>query len=294
MRALSTAWVVFILSVCVWVQAGEQFLNLEYVAGGHERQKLDLYMPAPGAQPPALVAYVHGGAWRAGSKDKPVALFLLKQGFAVASLNYRLSQHAIFPAQIQDCKAAIRWLKANAKQYGYDPNRIGVWGPSAGGHLVALMGTSNGIAEFDVGANLEFSSGVQCVVDYFGPTDLLVMGKHSGPNSKLDHDSANSPESKLVGGPIQERKELAGKANPITYVSVERAPKIPPFLIVHGDDDPVVPIGQSTLLHDALKKAGVDSTFHPIKGAKHGGQEFSNPEIQKMISAFFEKHLSNK
>jgi acetyl esterase/lipase len=146
----------FLLLLSVWSHAGEkQPLNLEYVSGGHELQKLDLYLPEAFQQPPALIVFVHGGGWRAGNKDKPQALPFLKQGYAVASINYRLSQHAIFPAQIQDCKAAIRWLRAKAKTYGYDPNRIGVWGPSAGGHLVALLGTTDGISEFDVGENLE-------------------------------------------------------------------------------------------------------------------------------------------
>ena len=149
----------------------------------------------------------------------------------MASINYRLSQHAVFPAQIEDCKAAIRWLRANAAKYHLDPDHIGVWGASAGGHLVAMLGTTGGVKELEgKGGNLDQSSRVQCVVDWFGPTDLATMGG--------SHDNPASPDRQLIGGPVQENKEKARKASPLTYVSKDSAP----FLIMHGDKDNMVPL----------------------------------------------------
>ena len=256
------------------------FRDLEYVPGGHERQKLDLYLPKDGRDLP-LIVWVHGGAFRAGSKDRCPAVPYLREGYAVASINYRLSQHAIFPAQIEDCKAAIRWLRANAAKHGIDPQRIGVWGSSAGGHLVAMLGTAGDVKEFEIGENLHVSSRVQAVCDWFGPTDFTRMNK---AGSSMDHDAPDSPESQLIGGPVQQHKEKAARANPITFVSQND----PPFLIMHGDQDPLVPMNQSELLYGALKKAGVDVSFHVVKGAGHG---FGGPEINKRVRDFFGKHL---
>lgn len=258
------------------------FRDLEYVSGGHERQKLDLYLPKEGSQLPLLV-WVHGGAWRAGSKDPCPAVSFVRDGYAVASINYRLSQHAIFPAQLEDCKAAIRWLRANAGKYGIDSDRIGVWGSSAGGHLVAMLGTAGDVKEFEKGEHLQFSSRVQAVCDWFGPSDFTQMNK---AGSSMDHDAANSPESHLIGGPIQENKEKTARANPITFVSRDD----PPCLIMHGDQDPLVPMNQSELLNEALKKAGVETNFHVVPGAGHG---FGGPDLIRMVRQFFAKHLKN-
>jgi acetyl esterase/lipase len=257
--------------------------DIAYVPNGHARQKLDLYLPKPKKDtgPLPLIVWVHGGAWLAGSKENCPAVRFLRQGYAVASINYRLSQHAIFPAQIEDCKTAIRFLRANAEQYNIDPNRIGVWGASAGGHLVALLGTAGDVKEFDKGSNLQVSSRVQAVCDFFGPTDLTKMSKFP---STMDHDAPDSPESKLIGGPVQENKEACKRANPITYVSKDD----PPFLICHGDKDMLVPHNQSELLYDALKKAGVNVKFYTVKGGGHG---FRDPEADRMVQEFFDKYL---
>jgi acetyl esterase/lipase len=255
--------------------------DLEYVQGGHERQRLDLYVPENADKPLPVIVWVHGGAWLAGNKDSGgPALTFVRRGYAVASINYRLSQHARFPAQIEDCKAAIRWLRANAKTYNLDPDHIGVWGASAGGHLVALLGTSGDVKELEgkEGTGGQ-SSRVQAVVDWFGPTDVTKMGG--------GHDGPDSPEAKLLGGPVQENKEKAERANPIAYVSKDD----PPFLILHGDKDPTVPFSQSELLEEALRKAGLDVTFRPVKGAGHGGREFSSEENRKLVEEFFDKHL---
>lgn len=258
--------------------------DLAYVPNGHARQKLDLYLPKRGTGLP-LIINIHGGAFRAGSKEQGVPLDYLRQGYAVASINYRLSQHAKFPAQIEDCKAAVRWLRAHAVEYRLDPNRFAAWGASAGGHLAAMLGTTSDTKEFDIGGNLDQPSRVQAVVDYFGPTDFLQMDAHRLPTG-MTHDPANSPESLLIGGAIQDNKGKVARANPITYVT----PGDPPFLIVHGDSDPLVPHHQSELLDAALKKVGVPVTFYTVKGGGHGG--FTDPKVPGLTREFLAKHLT--
>ena len=199
------------------------------------------------------------------------------------AINYRFSQHALFPAQIEDCKAAIRWLRANAAKYHLDPDHIGVWGASAGGHLVALLGTTGGVKEFEgKDGNLDQSSRVQCVVDWFGPADMLTMGKLA--------DKPDTVVAKLIGGPVQDNQEKARAASPLTYVSKDSAP----FLIMHGDKDDTVPLAQSEKLAAALKKAGVEVQLCVIKGNGHGGPGFTSPESWKLIEDFFAKHLGEK
>ncbi|HEV7282217.1 MAG TPA: alpha/beta hydrolase fold domain-containing protein [Pirellulaceae bacterium] len=270
--------------------------DLAYVPDGHERQKLDLYLPEreEGEKLP-LVVWIHGGAWQSGSKEGCPARYLTGEGFAVASVNYRLSGHAPFPAQIHDCKTAIRFLRANADKYGLDPDRIGVWGSSAGGHLVSLLGTSGDVEDLEGHAELEGpdlyrdqSSRVQAVCNYYGPTELLKMGEQSGPSSRIDHDSPNSPESRLVGGPVQARADLARLASPMTHVTNDD----PPFLTVHGDSDPVVPVQQGTTFHDALQKAGVESELHVVKGGGHGG--FRDPALPGKVTEFFRRTLKSE
>ena len=259
------------------------YRDLAYVTDGHERQKLDLYVPETGENLP-LIIWIHGGAWRGGNKTHYMPIEYLKAGYAGASLNYRLSQHAIFPAQIEDVKAAVRWLRANAETYRLDPNRFAAWGSSAGGHLVAMLGTAGDVKEFEVGENLEVSSRVQAVVDYFGPTDFLQMDAQRLPDG-LVHDVPDSPESQLVGGPIQEHQDRVARANPVTYISKDA----PPFLIVHGNKDPLVPYQQSVLLNDALKKAGVPVTFYKVEGGGHGW--FKDPRVPELTKVFLEQHL---
>ena len=265
--------------------------NLSYIRNGHARQKLDIYyVPKSTGQSKTrpLVIWIHGGAWRAGSKDRCPATFLLSHGFAVASINYRLSQHAVFPAQINDCKSAIVWLRQNAKKYNLDKERFGVWGSSAGGHLSALVGTSANVKDLEPGSKFENQSKVQAVCDWFGPTDILKMNEQAGSKGTLDHDAPNSPESLLIGGTLQENKVKAYAVNPIRYISKDD----PPFLIMHGDNDFLVPIQQSEMLHAALKKGGVESELIVIKGKGHGG--FDPKMVRPKIVAFFEKHLKDR
>ena len=263
--------------------------DIEYIPGGHERNKLDLYLPQKadkgglfGKKRLPLIIWVHGGAWMGGDKTGCPAVRFVQRGYAVASINYRFSQHATFPAQIEDSKAAVRWLRANADKYNLDTKRFGAWGASAGGHLVALLGTTGDVKEFDKGENLNISSKVQAVCDYFGPTDFLKIADFP---SKMNHTAPDSPEAKLIGGPILENKDACKRANPITYVTKND----PPFLIVHGDADPLVPHNQSELLYQALQKAKIEANLRIVKGGGHGG--FKDPEIEKMVEEFFDKHL---
>lgn len=261
--------------------------DVEYTPGGGRSRSLDLYLPErKPAQPLPMIVWIHGGAWLGGSKERPNGIALLRDGFALASINYRLSNEAIFPAQIEDCKAAIRFLRANAEEYGIDPARIGVFGASAGGHLVAMLGVSTEKKEWEVGEHLNHSSQVQAVCDWFGPTNLLTMAAQSRSDSRIQHDAPDSPESRLIGATVPEAPEKANAASPLTYVTPEDAP----MLIIHGDEDPVVPVQQSETFHAALEKAGVKSKLHIVKGGGHG-EGFQTPEVQKMVRDFFVEKL---
>jgi acetyl esterase/lipase len=266
--------------------------DIPYAGTENPRQTLDLILPrAPrGGKPLPLIVNIHGGAFRAGDKSmgvREIADLVEHGNYAAVTINYRLSGEAAWPAQIHDCKAAIRWLRANAAKYGIDPDRIGVIGASAGGHLAAMLGTSGGIAalEGDLGAHAGVSSRVRCVVDQFGPSDLLAMGDYP---SRIDHNAADSPESELIGGALPENKDKARAASPITYVSRDD----PPFLILHGTEDPLVPVNQSERLAEALKAAGVPCTFVRVVDAGHGG--FRSPEVGRRIRQFFDKHLRDQ
>jgi acetyl esterase/lipase len=255
--------------------------------GTHERNKLDLYVPKSD-KPLPLMIWIHGGGWEAGSKAgwNP-AWDLLRHGYALASINYRLSSQALFPAQIEDCQAAVRWLRSHAKEHNLDPDHFGAWGLSAGGHLVALLGTIDDKSFPAPEGAKPCSCGVQCVCDWFGPTDFLNWGTVTADNPLANRPSA---VSRLFGGTVPEKKELARQASPVTYV----CKKSVPFLIYHGDKDPLVPLQQSEELNDALKKAGVDSTLHVIKDNGHGGPGFTAPEVVKEEEQFFDKYLKAK
>lgn len=261
----------------------QQLRDVPYVVCGHEFQKLNLFLPAS-ESPRPLVVWVHGGGWESGDKnDYCHAQWLVEHGYAVASLNYRLSKHAIYPAQLEDCKAAIRFLRAHASEYGINPNRIGVWGASAGGHLASLLGTTGDIPDFDTGANLDQPSNVQCVVDWFGPTDFLHYGEP--PTRPLDR--ANSGSARLIGGSAAANPEKARRASPFYFVKKDAAP----FLIMHGDKDDLVPLQQSQIFEAALKKSGVECTLTVLPGGGHDGPAFFTLPIMASILEFLDRHL---
>lgn len=267
--------------------------DIAYVGNENPRQRLDLYLPRASKKtgPLPLVVFVHGGAFLFGDRKPEPApgdpsgirlmLALVSSGeYAGASIGYRLSTEAKWPAQIHDCKAAIRWLRANADRFGMDSNRIGVMGTSAGGHLAALLGTSGGVAvlEGDLGRHLDVSSRVTCVVDEYGPTDFLEL--HGRDNRAPD-----TPAAKLIGGPLPDHVDAVRSASPLTYVDASN----PPFLIVHGTKDGVVSIKQSELLFAGLKQKGVDVALLPVENGGHGN--FSAPDVPERIKAFFNAHL---
>jgi acetyl esterase/lipase len=249
--------------------------DIQYGQAEGKRLFLDMYIPVNKKGLLPLVVWIHGGGWRSGSKEscRP-ALELLQYGYAVASISYRLTGIASFPAQIEDCKLAVRFLRGNAEHYGIDPERIGAWGSSAGGHLASMLGTAGEVKEFDRGDYLEFSSKVEAVCNYYGPSSLNDMPARQ----HLLH---------FIGGNGENIGERSAKASPLTYVGRNT----PPFFIVHGDRDNVVPVSQSQKLHGALLKAGVEAQIHIIKNAGHGGLEFREPELIKKIAAFFGTHL---
>ncbi|MBM3123965.1 MAG: alpha/beta hydrolase [Chloroflexi bacterium] len=242
--------------------------------------KMDVYYPPENNGRFAVTMYVHGGGWSSGDKAQGAGTIeipeLQKAGFLVVSVNYRLAPEYEFPAMIEDVKCAVRSLRAHADEYNLDPNRIGVWGGSAGGHLVALLGTSDESAGFDVGEYLDYSSRVQAVVSMFGPTDLTIP---------------------FEGNPIGQSAGFSGAdpalASPVTYVTADD----PPFLMLHGEKDALVPMEQSEILLAALQTAGVPAELVPVINAGHsfkpdGGQiSPSRKEIVQLVVAFFEETL---
>ena len=276
-------------------QAIPQFADLTYAAVS-PAQKLDLYLPR-GQGPFPLVLLVHGGGFMFGDKADPITKSgtdqLLDRGYAVANINYRLSGEAKAPAQIWDVKTAVRWLRAHAQEYHLDPAHFGAWGGSAGGSLAAMLGTSCGVTELE-GAELGYpdeSSQIQAVVDWFGPIDFLKMDEQfAGFPEAQTHDAPDSPESVLIGAPIQTRPDGANLVNPITYVS----PSSAPFLIQHGTADRNVPPQQSKMLYDALEDVIGEKnvTLTLLEGAGHGGgPQFWSPENIEIVLSFLDKYL---
>jgi len=246
--------------------------------------KMDIYYPEEiDAHPLPVTVYIHGGGWTGGDKRAGEGIVdarvLLTHGFVVVSINYRLAPTYRFPAQIEDVKCAIRYLRAYAQRYHLDPERIGVFGGSAGGHLAALLGVADEIAGFDKGEYLGQSSRVRAVVDMFGPTNLTLL--------------TSDPDHRRLIQQVFGSVEILKQASPVTHVSKDD----PPFLILHGDKDPVVPLNQSTQLYERLRTAGVPVTLVVVKNAGHGftpvGGQISptRSDLTQLILDFFEKHL---
>lgn len=244
--------------------------DITYAVAGTQKLQLDLAMPATGGPYP-LVVCLHGGAWKMGSRKelsrsgpdfgtrgRSLIEALAARGFVAASVGYRLAPENRFPAQIEDAKTAVRFLRANAKQFHIDPNRVAAMGFSAGGHLAALLGTTDTTAGFDGPLYPDQSSRVNCVVDFFGPADLTLYCQTPGLEQVFFVP--------LLGATSKKRPEAYKKASPIDYVSKDD----PPFLLIHGTFDLVVPILHSELLHRKLTEAGVESKLIPVSGEGHG------------------------
>lgn len=260
--------------------------DLNYAGNHNWRQTLDVFVPVKQPDKPLpLIVFIHGGGWEGGSKNSGGALLPLIQDGAYigASINYRLTNEGGHPAQIHDCKAAIRWLRAHAKNYNIDKERIGVFGISAGGHLVSMLGTSGDVKEMEgtVGGNLDQGSRVNCVVNFCGPADLLTFGKQG---SIIDPEDAKSAVGKLIGGKVSERREVAISASPSTYISKDD----PPFLHIHGTADNLVPYAQPVEFEQKLRAAGVSSILLTGQKAPH---VFYSAELVKNIRTFLDNHL---
>lgn len=269
-------------------------------------QLADIYLP-DAAPPLPIILWLHGGGWRFGDRRlaPDLARYYAERGFAMVSIDYRLSDSAIFPAPLEDVRTAVRWVRANAEQYGFDAQRIGLWGSSAGGHLATLAALTG--------------AGVQAVVNGYGPVDFLRMDADralAAPSDPpLSADDTDSFESRLMGAPVQTCPERVREANPLTYVHTGA----PPMLILHGADDRAVPFRQSVRLYEALAAHDCDATLCITSGLGHGflnnsefdrnghraatvrqhipgaGEQTSNgpPASFDMIEAFFRKHLTN-
>lgn len=255
--------------------------DLVYTRPGGSAQLLDLYLPEGVAGPLPVIVWLHGGGWRLGDRclGPDLRQFFAARGFAMASIDYRLSGEAVFPAQLHDVRAAVRWLRAHAEEYGLDGRRIGLWGSSAGGHLAALAAlTGSGPLAGETPEHLDLASDVQAVVDGYGPVDFLQIDAHRAPARSLSGDpelarlpvlkpsaDPESFESLLIGAPIETRPDLVRAASPLSYVR----PDAPPFLILHGLADAAVPPHQSELLYTALAAHGNDVTLCLVEGEGH-------------------------
>jgi acetyl esterase/lipase len=261
--------------------------DIDYVGAGNPRQKLDLMVAKDHAKKKRpLVVFIHGGGWLSGRKEDGmdiVRLLAATGDYAAASINYRLSQEAIWPAQIHDCKAAIRFLRGKADEYGIDADHIGVFGLSAGGQLVSVLGTGNDepLLEGKLGKFAKVSSRVQCVVNFFGPTDFLT---YYGSDTTMNRLSRANMISQFLGTKEEIIRENARQASAVTWVSKDDAP----FFTAHGTDDTLVPLSQAEKIHAALGTAKVESHLIVMKGAGHG---FVNAELNNRIRTFLDKHL---
>lgn len=263
--------------------------DIEYGRGGGKPLLLDLYRPEdpPEGNLPCVI-FIHGGGWRGGDKGKAPVTRLVPRGYVGISINYRLSGEATFPAAVEDCKCAVRWIRANAEEYGIDPDRLGVWGSSAGGHLALMVGLADEKAGLEgKGGNEDVSSRVQAVCSWFGPADLTVG------HDKFQGGAGQAP-LQFLGGTYGEKKEAYESASPVTHASKGD----PPVLMIHGDKDNTVPLDQSERMLAALEEAGVKSELVVVKGAGHGFKpagrgeiEPTKEEIDAATYEFFDEHL---
>ena len=258
--------------------------DVEYARVGDSVLKLDLHLPAKAAVPAPLIVWVHGGAWSRGSKNENPLAPLVARGWAVASVDYRLTSVAPFPANVHDIKAAIRFLRARYADHGVAAERIAIAGASAGAHLAALVGVSNGHPELEgeVGAHREQSSAIQAVVSFYGASNLETILSQSTPFGL----GVRIPALQLLlRGQPEEKPALARLASPVAHVDAGD----PPLLLLHGDQDPQMPVAQSLELLGAYERAGLKVRFVPLHGSKHGGKEFYDEPRLGLVREFLER-----
>jgi len=275
-----------------------KYFDISY-APHSPQQKLDVYLPQLLADSYPVIVAIHGGAFMGGDKaDAQLTPMLqaLTRGYAVVSINYRMSWEATFPALVHDAKAAVRWIRAQAAYYGFDSDKIAAWGGSAGGYLSAMLGTTAGVEaleDLSLG-NANQPSHVQAVVDWFGPTNFLQMDEQlaaSGlaPAPEEAHNGANSPESLIIGAPIPTVPHWVRAASPLTYVRAQH----PPFLIQHGDRDPIVPHQQSIQLAAALRscESGAPVLLELLPNAHHADAAFETQHNVARVLDFLDQNL---
>lgn len=278
------------LFLSIWLAAMPSLLHadtitdIEFAKVNGLSLKLDLHRPT-GEKPP-LIVYVHGGAWRAGSREDVPIAGLLEHGFAIASVDYRLSTQARFPAQIHDTKAAIRFLRAKADELHINASRIAIIGSSAGGHLAALTGLTNGHAELEgnVGHHLDQSSRVDAIVSFYGASNLQSI---LGQSTEFGLGVRIPALKLLLGGLPDEEPALARLASPVAHLDA----KDPPLLLIHGDADPQMPLAQSAELQKACEAAKISSRLITLPGSKHGGAEFYDDARLHIVAEFLRQHL---
>jgi acetyl esterase/lipase len=259
--------------------------DIEYTNVAGTPLRLDLYRPEPATGGPLLV-YVHGGAWEAGSKAGMPLTALVERGYTIASLDFRPASQAPFPGQVHEIKAAIRFLRAEAERRGYDATRIGIVGVSSGGHLAAVVGLSNGDPELEgtLGQHRGESSAVQAIVSYFGASNLTTILAQSTPFGLGVREPALK---RLLGALPKDNDALARRASPVFLVDAAD----PPLLLLHGDQDPQMPINQSHELHGAYEQRGLAADFIVVHGAGHGGEQFYEPHNIERVATFLDTYL---
>lgn len=277
----------FILCLSSCCAVAETQTDIEYARVGDQVLKLDLYLPKA-ANPPLLI-YVHGGAWRAGTKSDVPILKLLNYGFAIASVDYRLSIQAVFPAQVHDIKAAIRFLRAKSELYHLNTKKLGIVGSSAGGHLAALVGVTNGhqALEGNVGEDLNQSSDVQCIISLYGASNLQTILSQS---TEFGLQMRVPALELLLGGQPDQKPELAKLASPMAQLD----PNDPALLLIHGDADPQMPAAQSQEFEKAYKAIRLPVEYLVMPESKHGGPEFYDNERIAIMANFLRTHLVEK
>ncbi|WP_151734944.1 alpha/beta hydrolase ['Paenibacillus yunnanensis' Narsing Rao et al. 2020] len=258
--------------------------DVVYAAYGDVERRLQIIMPDRTGYQFPLVVYIQGSAWRKQDvhASLPNLSHIAAKGYVVASVEIRDTDIARFPAALEDVKCAIRFMRLHAEEYGVDPERVAVWGDSSGGHLSLMTGLT--IGEYDNGLYSGQSDAVNAVIDYYGVSDLLTLGKY---NDILDHDAADSPEGLFIGGKVKEHTELAKQASPL-HQNLKKV--LPPFLIMHGDSDRVVHINQSIEMFKALKAQGQNVLFYKVAGADHG-PGFWSPQVLDVTAKFLAAHL---
>ncbi|MES2830040.1 MAG: alpha/beta hydrolase [Bacteroidota bacterium] len=255
--------------------------RIPYVVNGHKLQNLDIYITKNATKPMPLLIWIHGGAWEGGLKKWIDPAYLLNSGYAIASIDYRFSGDAIFPAQVIDCNEAALFLWDHATEYGFDKSKFIIGGGSAGGHLSSLIGLSANNNKTEFYNNIKRSRQIKykAIVDFYGPSDLNVV---HGKATAMDYDSENSALTRLLGHPTLERPDIAAQASPVTYIDKND----PPIIILHGDADDIVPFWESKLFYSKLRLAGVQAELVKLAGAGHGGAQFSSKETQKKLNDF--------